>query len=102
MLANVYLNAEVYTGTPAWTECISECDDILASGLYQLEENYSDLFKTNNENSIETILIIPYDEIYAKGFEYHLAALHGANQKTYDMKASPWGAGAYKGTPQFC
>src|SRR5690606_37851531 len=29
------------------------------------------------------------------------AALHGANQRTYNLQSSPWGAGAYKGTPQF-
>ena len=101
LLANVYLNAEVYTGTAQWEACIKECDDILTSNLYTLEENYSDMFKTDNENSKENILVIPFDEIYAKGFDYHLAALHGANQKTYSMKATPWGAGAYKGTPQF-
>lgn len=101
LLANVYLNAEVYAGQPQWEACKQECDDIISSGQYDLEPDYKDIFKTNNENSIETIFVIPYDKIQATGFNYHLAALHGANQKTYNMKATPWGAGAYKGTPQF-
>ena len=80
-LANVYLNAEVYTGDPQWNACIQECDDIINSGKYSLDINYSDPFKAHNENSLENILVIPYDEIFATGFNYHLAALHGANQK---------------------
>ncbi len=101
LLANVYLNAEVYTGQAEWAACIKECDDIMASGLYVLDENYKDIFKTDNENSTESIFAIPFDDIYATGFNYHLASLHGANQKTYNLIGSPWGAGAYKGTPQF-
>lgn len=101
LLANVYLNAEVYTGQAEWDACVKECNDILASGLYQLDENYTDPFQTNNENSLESIFAIPFDDIYATGFNYHLASLHGANQRTYNLEGSPWGAGAYKGTPQF-
>lgn len=101
LLANVYLNAVVYTGTAEWDACIAECNDILNSGIYQLDANYSDPFKTNNETSLENIFVIPFDDIYAQGFNYHLAALHGANQRTYNLENSPWGAGAYKGTPQF-
>ena len=101
LLSRLYLNAEVYTGDPQWNACIQECDDIINSGKYSLDINYSDPFKAHNENSLENILVIPYDEIFATGFNYHLAALHGANQKTYDLVGSPWGAGAYKGIPQF-
>lgn len=101
LLANIYLNAEVYTGSAEWDACIKECNDILASGQYELDENYTDPFVTNNENSKESIFAIPFDDIYATGFNYHLASLHGANQRTYNLEGSPWGAGAYKGTPQF-
>lgn len=41
LLANVYLNAEVYTGDPQWNACIQECDDIINSGKYSLDINYS-------------------------------------------------------------
>ncbi|WP_333863650.1 RagB/SusD family nutrient uptake outer membrane protein [Sphingobacterium sp.] len=101
LLANVYLNAEVYTGKPEWEACSKEADDIIASGKYVLDPDYRGPFKTNNERSGENIFVIPFDEIFAQGFNYHLAALHGANQRTYNLQSSPWGAGAYKGTPQF-
>jgi hypothetical protein len=101
LLANVYLNAEVYTGQAQWDACIQECNDIITSGQYALDENFSDPFTWDNEKSLENILVIPFDEIYAGGFNYHRAALHSANQKTFDLINNPWGAGAYKGVPQF-
>jgi hypothetical protein len=33
LLAKVYLNAEVYTGTPMWQECIDACNKIDAGGF---------------------------------------------------------------------
>lgn len=47
LLARVYLNAEVYTGTPAWTECKDVCEDIFALG-YSLCPNYEHLFRGDN------------------------------------------------------
>lgn len=32
LLAKVYLNAEVYTGTPKWSECLAVCDKINQAG----------------------------------------------------------------------
>ena len=47
LLARVYLNAEVYTGTPAWGECKAVCEDIFALG-YTLCSNYEHLFRGDN------------------------------------------------------
>jgi len=33
LLAKVYLNAEVYTGTPKWAECIAACDKVTEGGF---------------------------------------------------------------------
>ena len=33
LLAKVYLNAEVYTGTSMWTECIAACDKVSEGGF---------------------------------------------------------------------
>ncbi|MDA3927417.1 MAG: RagB/SusD family nutrient uptake outer membrane protein [Prolixibacteraceae bacterium] len=33
LLAKVYLNAEVYTGTPMWTECLDACNKIDGGGF---------------------------------------------------------------------
>lgn len=101
LLANIYLNAEVYIGKSMWEECIQECDKIIVSKKYQLDNDYRIPFSSNNEISNENILVIPYDEIYGKGFRYYLDALHKANKDTYNLESTPYGTGAYKGVPQF-
>jgi len=101
LLANVYLNAEVYTGTPQWEACITQCNDIINSGQYRMDTNYLDPFKVQNESSLENIFVIPFDNIYAKGFEIYKASLHAANQATYNLQDSPWGPGSVKAPPQF-
>lgn len=60
VLAKLYLNAEVYTGTPRWAECIAECDSIKAGG-FSLMSGYFDNFKDKvQEASTENIFVIPY------------------------------------------
>lgn len=101
LLANIYLNAEVYTGTVMWDKCIEECNAIISSGKYQLDEDYRTPFLAHNEVSLENILVVPFDEIYADGFQYYRDALHRANKDTYNLEATPSGTGVYKGIPQF-
>jgi hypothetical protein len=33
LLAKVYLNAEVYTGTPKWSECLAACNKVTEGGF---------------------------------------------------------------------
>ncbi len=58
LLARLYLNAEVFTGTPRWQDCINTCDKVTD---YVLEPNYFTNFLIQNEVSRETIFAIPYD-----------------------------------------
>lgn len=101
LLANVYLNAGVYIGTPMWEKCAEECNAVIKSAVYRLDDNYRTPFQAQNEVSEENILVIPFDEIYANNFSYYLEALHRANKGTYNLEETPWGTGAYKGVPQF-
>ncbi|MBW6480634.1 MAG: RagB/SusD family nutrient uptake outer membrane protein [Bacteroidales bacterium] len=55
LLAIVYMNGEVYTGTSYNDEVISYCDKVINSGAYQLLGNYFDNFVHNNENNAEFI-----------------------------------------------
>ncbi len=48
LLARVYLNAEVYTGTPAWDECRETCEKIYDLNQYTLCNNYADMFRGDN------------------------------------------------------
>ena len=99
LLAKVYLNAGVYTGATKWAECIDACNKVLASNKYQLQPDYRDLFKTNNEGSSEFIFAVPYDEIYAGWLHWHMKSLHPVNQSTYNLQEAPWGGSC--AIPQF-
>ncbi len=100
LLANLYLNAEVYTGTAEWDKCIAECDDIIDSGEYKLENNYVDCFDADNHNSVETIFAIPYDEINGTGM-YCAYTFHASSRYKYNLSFTPWGAGSAKAISQF-
>jgi hypothetical protein len=42
LLAKLYLNAEVYTGTAKWNECIAVCDKIMNEGGFSLHSGAAD------------------------------------------------------------
>ncbi|MBC3540138.1 RagB/SusD family nutrient uptake outer membrane protein [Rufibacter sediminis] len=99
LLAKIYLNAGVYTGTPQWEKCIQQCDDIITAQKYSLDANYSDVFTYTNQNSKEIIFAIPYDQIYGTGNTVHMKTLDPASRFVYKMQAGPWGGNA--AVPQF-
>lgn len=68
LLANLYLNAEVYSGENRWSDCLKEVNEIIASNKFSLESSYKNNFITNNENSKEIVFAIPFDENKAGGF----------------------------------
>jgi len=61
LLAKLYLNAEVYTGTARWNDCITYCDKVINQGGYSLDTNYSELFIADNHLSNEIIFPVTYD-----------------------------------------
>lgn len=101
LLANVYLNAGVYTGTPQWEACLQQCNDITGAGKYSLAPGYRSIFASNNESSPEIIFAIPFDENRATNFYVEMYSWHAALRDKYNMQATPYGAGSTKGIPQF-
>lgn len=61
LLAKLYMNANVYTGTPRWTEAMTEVQAIIASNAYQIDANYRRMFAPDNNASPEIIFAIPQD-----------------------------------------
>ena len=47
LLSRMYLNAEVYAGTPRYDDCIARCNNVLNAG-YSLADNYAELFMADN------------------------------------------------------
>ncbi|WP_343693715.1 RagB/SusD family nutrient uptake outer membrane protein [Chitinophaga sp.] len=70
LLAKLYLNAEYYTGTQRYNDCITACDSIINSNMYTLAGmgNYLDMFKYNNGPATpEFIFAVPYDPNFNNG-----------------------------------
>ena len=67
LLARLYLNAEVYTGTAQWDNCKTFCDKVISSGAYSLELNYRKNFSSDNDESTEMIFSINQDGINTQG-----------------------------------
>jgi hypothetical protein len=61
VLAKLYLNAEVYTGTARYGDAIDATEQIIDSGAYTLEENYQELFLADNHTANGIIFSIPQD-----------------------------------------
>src|SRR5215211_692925 len=67
MLSELYLNAEVWSGTPKWDECIAACDKILTgqtgglSGAAALDADILSPFNNINHKSKENLFQIAYD-----------------------------------------
>lgn len=67
MLVELYLNAEVWTGTPRWDDCIAAADHLIngdggaQNGTMDLDPNIEDQFNTTNDLSKEVIFSIAYD-----------------------------------------
>ena len=89
LLAKLYLNAEVYTGTPQWAKAEQYCDSVIDLG-YSLDANALGPFLTQNENSFENIFTIPYDKDDFTGFNLHMRTLHYNSNLTFEMTVGPW------------
>jgi hypothetical protein len=99
LLARMYLNAVVYTGTPRWADAKDAATRVLGAG-YDLATNYAELFMGDNgENSDvrkELIYAVAYDKdlIRSDGGTSFLinAALSGNDADAADLTGSAtWG-----------
>lgn len=91
LLARLYINAEVFSGTPRWEDAIKACDEVINSGKYSLDPTWDAPFKVYNENSLENIFVVPYDYNYAPGFNMGMQNLPGAMRDAYNIPGWPWG-----------
>ena len=91
ILAKLYLNAEVYTGTPQWQKALNACNEIINSGKFAMTSTYRENFISKNEGSSEAIFAIPFDAIYTEwAWILPLLSLHYESQKTFNLTNSPW------------
>ncbi len=62
LLARLYLNAEVYTGTPRWDDCKVYCDKVINSGKYSLATNYRQNFSADNDGRLNPEMIFAWEQ----------------------------------------
>lgn len=112
ILAKLYLNAEVYTGTPMYDKAEIAASYIIDSGQYVLcgegcsvpnlgkrprvdsdpaeLEGYAAVFAANNEGNPEHIFSVRYDEATGAGMNFSQMNLHYSSQFTWNFQEQPW------------
>ena len=103
LLAKMYLNAEVYTEMPRWTDCINYCNKVINDGSFSLDDNYSHLFMADNHNSPEIIFPVCFDGNFTQtwgGATFLINAAIGSTMDPADYGSSG-GWNGLRATPTF-
>ncbi len=95
LLAKLYLNAEVYTGTAAYAQALSAASAVIAGG-YSLDNNYTDIFRADNNTSPEIIFPVVQDGQRTQTwggmtFLVHASCGGGMNAGSYGIDGCWWG-----------
>lgn len=91
LLASVYLNAEVYSGTPHWEDVVTMCDKVINSGAFELADRVGDCFLSTNEGKCKEVIIAfsvdPTKSV--DGNQFMLYAQHAVDQQKYGLPFAP-------------
>ena len=83
LLAELYLNAGVYTGTPNWAGALNEATEVIGSG-YSLASNYLNNFTADNNLSPEIIFPITEDGVHTRNYGATTFIIHAECGNTLD------------------
>ncbi|BAV07170.1 Starch-binding associating with outer membrane [Filimonas lacunae] len=90
-LATMYLNAEVYTGTPQWEKAAAMCDSVIKTGAYSLEANVGDNFSSTNKKTFKEVIssfsVDPAKN--AGGNQFILYTQHALDKLKYNLPFTP-------------
>jgi|AntAceMinimDraft_14_1070370.scaffolds.fasta_scaffold01964_10 hypothetical protein len=67
LLGKIYLNKEVYVGTAAWNDVVTQCDAVINSGDYTITSDYWSQFQYENPNAEESIFTFIRNDEYNLG-----------------------------------
>jgi len=91
LLASLYLNAEVYTGTAHWQDVVTMCDNVINSGAFSLAPKVGDCFLSTNEGKCPEVIIAfsvdPTKNVDAN--QFILYAQHAADKEKYNLPFTP-------------
>lgn len=91
LLAKLYLNAEVYTGTARYNDAGTYAAKVIASGGYQLESNFTKNFRADNNLSKEIIFPLIADATSSQSFGNTTYIVNG-NLNSITMNLATYGA----------
>jgi hypothetical protein len=77
LLAKLYLNAEIYTGTPQYAQALAAAQAVIA-GPFTLDPSYRHLFQADNHTSPEIIFPIYQDGEHTQSFGGTTFLVHAA------------------------
>jgi hypothetical protein len=78
LLAKLYLNADIYTGQPRYTDALTYINRIINAG-YSLESEYENIFVADNHLSNEIIFPIAFDGLNTQQYGGMTFLLHASN-----------------------
>jgi hypothetical protein len=100
LLAKLYLNAEVYTGTPRFNEAFEYTNRVITEGGYSLDPDFEAIFSADNNNSNEIIFPLIADANLSQSFGNTTYIVNGSmNSATMNTQlfGNPGGNDAWAG-----
>lgn len=97
LLAHVYLNAAIYTGTPAYDKALAAAQAVITSGAYSLAPLYRNNFLADNNTSPEMIFAVPFDGLRTQTWGGTTFLVHAAcggplmKNSDYGINGCWWG-----------
>lgn len=96
LLAELYLNAGVYTGTADYADALTAAQAVISSGAYTLDPNYAHMFLADNNTSPEIIFAITQDGTRTQTwggvtFLVHASVGGSMNASNYGIDGGWWG-----------
>ena len=85
LLARMYTNAEVFTGTSRWADAATHADMVINSGDFSLEADFHDNFSPENDGGSEHVFVVPNLAQGGLGLTFNMRTMH-YNQ----LPSSPW------------
>lgn len=93
LLAKLYLNAEVYTGTARYDDALTYISKVIDEGGYQLDTNFIRLFSADNDTSNEIIFPLIADADNSRSYGNTTYIVNG-NLSTDTMDPGDFGSTA--------
>lgn len=91
ILAQLYMNAEVYTGTPRWADAAAACDMVINSNKYKLSTNYFDNFAAIQSLDENMLVAVKESVPGLGGNTFVIETVHENGGKAIGVKGDPWG-----------